>query len=136
MRLPKFLQRKSREQRKSRNWLDRVDFWPTGHPHYIATYTEVAAMQHIMHTGGIGNSVAIDRLLKDEKFWWELSSFFQDKVNELGEIEFVAAIARLSTAIREVGLYCWDVEDTEVHSWATNDKRIELSGQNDGGSHD
>lgn len=104
MRLPKFL------QRKSRNWGQRVNFWPTEYPHRITDYTDVAALQHTMALGGIMNTVAIDRLLRDEQFWWDLTDFFKEKVGQLGEIEFVPTVGRAS--IRKLELYCWeDAED-------------------------
>jgi len=106
MRLPKFLQRL-----KPKNWSRRVDYWPAEYPHHITTYADVAAMQHIMSSSGVLNTVAIDSLLKGEDFWWALSNFFQDEIAKLGEIELVFSLQRPSTAIRKVPLYCWGIED-------------------------
>ena len=113
MRLPKFPQRKSKIQRKSKDWSDSVDFWPMGYPHRITTYADVAAMQHLMTISGVANVLAIDHLLKNEEFWWELSHFFQEEVKKLGKMELMNSLEKSSVAVRKVPLYCWkDEEET------------------------
>ena len=109
MRLLKFLQRLLRQRKpKDWDWSQRVSFWPSKWPHRIATYADVTAVKHLMVTSGIPGVVAIDHLVRDEEFWWDLGRFFQSKIDELdgGEVWIPMTVA----TIRRVPLLFW--EDT------------------------
>ena len=97
------------QRQESKGWSQRVNFWPSEWPHRIITYADVAAIKHIMRASGVPNVTAIDCLVKDENFWRSLSQFFQDKVNELGEVE--EQWLPSNATIRKVPLYCWETEE-------------------------
>lgn len=112
MKLPRLKLFKFLRLLKPKDWSQRVSFWPARYPHRIATWADVAAMQHIITTSGFLNTIAIDHLLRDEDFWQELSRFFQSKADELSETIGVAyPLARPSIAVRKVPLCCWDSEE-------------------------